>query len=103
MLLLPLFSILLFSLIFLFFFSYTNVKSLNFFGLFITGFVLIYSCILYINFDFNNPTYQFITHISTGNTILNLDFFLGLMVFLFFFFINNSFNFFMCSFFMGEF
>ena len=72
--LLPLFSVLLFSLFFLFFSAQTSIKTLNFFGLFITGFVLVYSCVLYINFDFNDPTYQFVTYISTGNTILNLNF-----------------------------
>ena len=50
--LLPLFIVLLFSLFFLFFSAQTSIKNLNFFGLFITGFVLVYSCVLYINFDF---------------------------------------------------
>lgn len=96
MLLLPLFIVLLFSLIFLFFLSQTNIERLNFFGLFITGFVLVYSCLLYINFDFNNPTYQFITHVSTGNSILNLDFFFGLDGISIFFFLLTTLLIFLC-------
>lgn len=94
--LLPLFIVLLFSLFFLFFSAQTSIKNLNFFGLFITGFVLVYSCVLYINFDFNDPTYQFVTYISTGNTILNLNFFFGLDGISIFFFILTTLLIFLC-------
>jgi proton-translocating NADH-quinone oxidoreductase chain M len=102
MLLLPLFSVLLFSLIFLFFLPQNNTQKLNFFGLFITGFVLVYSCLLYINFDFNNPTYQFITHVNTGNSILNLDFFFGLDGISIFFFLLTTLLIFLCVLFSWE-
>ena len=84
------------SISFITFIPNKNKFFLQLFGLSISAVVFLLSLLVLINFDGNYSSFQFITLLTLGSEILNLNFFLGLDGISIFFFVLSSFLIFLC-------
>jgi proton-translocating NADH-quinone oxidoreductase chain M len=96
MLLTSIFSILLISLLILFFIPSTNIQFIRIYSLFSSALVLILSCGLLLQFDCNSYYFQNVVTYSLGSGLLNLSFSFGLDGISIFFFILTSLLIFLC-------
>ncbi len=89
------FIFIIFSLLILFFIPKTQIKTLNYFGLFSSSIILILSTFLLINFKLNTFYFQYLTTYNVGTSLSNINFSFGLDgISLLFFFFNYFFFFF---------
>jgi proton-translocating NADH-quinone oxidoreductase chain M len=102
MLLSSIFSVLLLSILTLFFIPNGNLVLLRAIGLLSSGFALILSCILLIKFNCDTYYFQQITTYKIESSILNLTFSFGLDGISIFFFSLSSFLIFLCVLFVWE-
>ena len=96
MLLTSIFSILLISLLILFFIPSTNIQFIRIFSLISSALVLVLSCALLLQFDCNSYYFQNVVTYSLGSELINLSFSFGLDGISIFFFILTSLLIFLC-------
>lgn len=96
MLLTYIFSILIFSVIVLFYFNNKNLNYIRFFALSSTGLVLILSAFLLLNFDNNVYIFQNIVTYTIGSKIFNIVYSFGLDGISIYFFFLSSLLIFLC-------
>jgi len=96
MLLTSIFSILLISLLILFFIPSTNIQFIRTFSLISSASVLVLSCALLLQFDCNSYYFQNVVTYSLGSELINLSFSFGLDGISIFFFILTSLLIFLC-------
>lgn len=96
------FSILLFSILFLLFIPKENLPLLRSLSLFSSAVVFLLSCCLFINFDTNNYYYQYVTVYNLNFDFMNLYFSFGIDGISIFFFILSSFLIFLCILFVWK-
>lgn len=102
MLLTSIFSVLIFSLISLFFVSKNNINLIKIISFLGSGIPLILSCIILNQFDTNSYYFQNITTFKIGSEFLNLSFSFGLDGISLFFFVLSAFLIFLCVLFVWE-
>ena len=102
MLITSIFTILLFTLITIFFIPGKDITSLRFLGLSSSGLVLILSCLLLVLFNCENYYFQHVVTYKVENSILNFSLSFGLDGISIFFFVLSSFLIFLCILFVWD-
>jgi len=96
MLLTSIFSILVLSLLTLFFMPNRSITGVRIIALITSGLVLVLSCMLLVQFDCNSYYFQNVVNYSIGSQLINLCFSFGIVGISIFFFVLTSFLIFLC-------